>query len=144
MRNNLTIDSLSFRTVAAQTRPPNPFINSIYFVPDRALLPVLAEAWAAAQAHRAADGSVTEPALVSQLQNREALRVFENHVLPWTSRSSLIELRTIPDWAACEAIFVPPFCVAHVPGLFEGSFVHQKTTLATPSAMHQPMRSCLK
>ena len=144
MRNNLTIDALSFRTVAAQTRPPHPFVSSIFFVQDRAMLPALAGAWAAAQEQRSADGLVTEPLLVSQLQNREALRVFENPSLPWTPRSCLIEVDGIPDWAVCEAVFVPPNCVAYVPGLFAGSFVRQAPGLAIQPAAHKPMRLRIK
>jgi hypothetical protein len=108
------------------------------------MLPALAGAWAAAQEQRSADGLVTEPLLVSQLQNREALRVFENPSLPWTPRSSLIELGSIPDWAVCEAVFVPPICVAHVPGLFAGSFVRQEPGLAIQPVALKPMRLRIK
>ena len=121
------IDPTDLGTVASYLRNPHTPIHLVLHVRERASLAPLAVELDAKLNQSGATG-------------REVLAVIEQHVRaralllsPRPSGQPLdpqvgIDLDTLPATALCDVIYLPPFYLAHTPGLFEGTLA--RTTVA--------------
>ena len=122
---NKLVDSTDIGVVANCLEHPQSPINYVLHVRSEDLLGPLAE-------HLVEDMTCRRlPAhLFNQHLNIVAaeweLRVSSRHPAPEISASHQISMRDIPRLARSLVICLPPFYLAHTPGLFEGKLVRPK------------------
>jgi hypothetical protein len=58
-----------------------------------------------------------------------SLRLSARHELHVKDPSHLVAASSIPNMAFCRVIYLPPFYLAHTPGLFEGTLVQPEPRL---------------
>ncbi len=132
------IDPTNIATVASYLRNPRSPIFFVLHVRERTLLaPLAAEL----------DATMDQPSPTGL----EAIAVVERHIReraimlsprptgqPVDARVA-IDIATIPGSANCEVIYLPPFYLAHTPGLFEGTLARNTAAPGpTQAANHAP------
>jgi hypothetical protein len=126
------IDPTNIATVASYLRNPRSPIHFLLNVRERALLAPLAAELAAQMEQPSTTGREVTAAVEQHLMDRAILLSPRPSRKPVNARVA-IDIATLPAEANCEVIYLPPFYLAHTPGLFEGSLA--RNTLA---ANHRP------
>jgi len=115
------VDPTNFGTVVRHLHHPARQIHFVLHVRDESMLPALAAkldaAMAGAQNTPVALGSILDPMFADG-----SLRISARHELPQNNRWPVIPVTHVPSLAGCQVIYLPPFYLAHTPGLFEGAF----------------------
>ncbi len=115
------VDPTSFGTVVRYLHHPDKQIHFVLHVKDESMLADVAAkldaAMAGAQGRPVALGSILDPMFADG-----SLRISARHELPVGNRWPVVPVTQIPSLAACQVIYLPPFYLAHTPGLFEGAF----------------------
>ena len=127
------IDPTNFGTVARYLHHPQSPIHYVLHVKDESMLPGLAAkldtAMAASQA-----GPVDLSPILNPLFESGALRISARHEARVNDPRHLVPVTNIPSLAFCQVIYLPPFYLAHTPGLFEGTLVQNAVSPAQRSA----------
>lgn len=114
------VDPTNFGTVVRHLHHPDRQIHFVLHVRDESMLPVLAAkldaAMAEAQHQPIALGSILDPMFAEG-----SLRISPRHELPMNRRWPVVPVTQIPSLAGCRVLYLPPFYLAHTPGLFEGT-----------------------
>jgi hypothetical protein len=130
------IDPTDLATVARYLRDPTSPIHYVLHVRDRAFLaPLAAEL----------DAKMTQPgaigrdvlAVVEQRARERALVISPRPSGPPVDTRLVVDLATLPGAARCDVIYLPPFYLAHTPGLFEGTLVRHPVTPGQRPAVNQ-------
>lgn len=116
------IDPAQFGTIARYLENPRSAIQYILHVRHRSILADLAAkldgAMAAARSKPDAVSAILDPLLEDG-----ALRISSRQELRFKDPNHAVLPSSIPKLASCWVIYLPPFYLAHTPGLFEGTLV---------------------
>jgi hypothetical protein len=122
------IDPTNFGTVARYLHDPQSPIQYVLHVKEESMLAGVAAkldaAMAASQGKPVAVRSILDPMLQDG-----SLRLSARHELQVKDASHLVAASSIPNMAFCRVIYLPPFYLAHTPGLFEGTLVQPEPRL---------------
>ena len=120
------IDPIDFHTVANYLHNPRSPIECVLHVSSRDALASLA-----GELDRALQSGADAPVAVRDLVRRHldagTARISSRWPLTGHDPRHCVDVATIPGTAASVVIFLPPFYLAHTPGLFEGT-LHAKQT----------------
>jgi len=115
------VDPTNFGTVVRYLHHPDKQIHFVLHVKEESMLADVAAkldaAMAGAQGRPVALGSILDPMFADG-----SLRISARHEFPMSNRWQVVRVTQIPNLAACQVIYLPPFYLAHTPGLFEGAF----------------------
>jgi hypothetical protein len=132
------IDPTEFRTVANYLRNPQSPIECVLHVPSRVALAALA-----GELDDALQTGLNAPAAVRDLIHRHldagTARLSSRWPLTGHDPRHCVEVASVPRTAACEVIFLPPFYLAHTPGLFEGT-LHAKQAEPADRPRQRPLQ----
>lgn len=133
--HEMQIQAITFEFVANHLGDPRSPIRTVYHVREREMLVPLANELE--QLNRSVgqpcDPATLGPSLFMDLLRQDALRISPPRNLTTSGTRDSIDVFTVPGSAACDVIRLPPFCLVHTPGLFEGTLVQ-----ATISERWQP------
>ncbi len=122
------IDPTHFGTVARYLHDPQSPIQYVLHVKEESMLAEVAAkldaAMVASQGKPVALRSILDPMLQDG-----SLRLSGRHELQVKDPSHLVAASSIPNMAFCRVIYLPPFYLAHTPGLFEGTLVQPEPRL---------------
>ena len=124
------IDPTNIATVASYLRNPRSPIHFVLHVRDRALLAPLA-AELAAQMEQPSTTMHEVLATVDRHLRERAIMVSPRPSPQPVDARVAVDIATLPAEAHCEVIYLPPFYLAHTPGLFEGTLA-RNTVAAKP------------
>ncbi len=122
------IDPTDFRTVAAYLRNPASPIEYVLHVPSREQLAPLAEELSRAMEREAHPQTALRELVQRHLADGTA-RISSRQALPGQDPQHCVDAASIPGTAACDVIHLPPFYLAHTPGLFEGRLQVQRRAI---------------
>jgi hypothetical protein len=123
MIDEALIDPTDFGTIQRYLRHPQSPIDHLLHVRSRDMLAPLAEELANTD-----PGSVAPwefPDAVERRLREGSLLLSSRFPLGLSNPGQRVAAATIPPSAACEVIYLPPFCLVHTPRLFEGTLVRQ-------------------
>ncbi len=120
------IDPTDFHTVANYLHNPRSPIECVLHVSSRDALAALA-----GELERALQSGAEAPAAVRGLVRHHldagTVRISSRWPLAGHDPRHVVDVASVPGTAGCEVIFMPPFYLAHTPGLFEGKLQTKKS-----------------
>lgn len=131
MNYETLIDPTNIATVASYLCNPRSQIHFVLHVRERASLAPLAAELAATLDHPNATGLQVR-AVLDQHIREGVLRLSPRPSQQPVDARVAIDIATLPRSAECEVIYLPPFYLAHTPGLFEGTLA-RNTAVPTPN-----------
>lgn len=133
------IESTSYGRIATDLRnPDSPIMFVLHLRQASMLVPLADELLAAIQ--RASVDPKANPGPVDRLIAQGQLRVSPRNPYWLADPASSLDVSVIPPSALCQAVYLPPFCLVHTPGLFEGTLVRTTVSAGQRTATQRPHR----
>lgn len=129
------VDSTWFGLMAGYLRSPRSPIEYLVHVKDRERLGEVANRIESELAH--AGGNGEPPRLVPsvvEMVGEGAVRISSRHPVENLDPNTTVDPDRIRSSASCEVVYLPPYYVAHTPGLFEGEVTVKERPTQGPSA----------
>lgn len=119
------IDGTSFGIIAGYLRDPRSPIQYILHVKDRSKLSQVARRLELEFSSGTSPAQPLSPGLLALVQNG-AIKVSSREAVVGIAPSAVIDVTQVRRTAYTEVIYLPPFYLAHTPGLFEGKVIDNK------------------
>ena len=116
------IDPANFGLIADYLRAPHSAINYILHVRSRSMLSEVAARLSQTN-QLGSDATEAVTKLIEGLFREGALLISSRWPVSLSDPRCLVEASQIPRSTACEVLYLPPFYLAHTPGLFDGCLV---------------------
>lgn len=136
------IDPTNFGTVADYLRNPKSPIEHVLHVKDRPTLVRLAEHLEQVMQDRTSSGIVT--ITLDDFFKEGVLLISSRQPVVLAELSWRVAPFEIPRLAPCHVIYLPPFYLAHTPGLFEGTLIRSAASTRQPIQIHHRRGARLK
>lgn len=117
------IDPTNFGSIARYLDDPRSEIHYILHVKDERMLPEVAAKLNAAMNASSQGMTVALHSILDPLLDQGLLRISSRRDIPGRDPSHVIAASSVPKLAFCRVLYLPPFYLAHTPGLFEGTLV---------------------
>ena len=136
---DIFVDGTPFGTVYGYLSNPASQIDYVIHVRDRAMLPLLAKELVRSQSlyHQQ---RLTATPLFDQLLNDGGVKVSPRLLNSLFKPQHIIKAQAIDPQATSQVIFLPPFYVAHTPGVFENLAALQCESNQFRPSLSQPVK----
>ena len=127
------VDPAEFGLIADYLRQPDSPIDHILHVRSESMLVTLAaELQHATPIQRLPHGGL--PEIVSRRLTEGSIRISSRIELALANPSARVNADAVPRPAVARVLYLPPYYLAHTPGLFEGTLLRpQATVKSTPN-----------